>query len=261
VTELALLRVPLSAGSSSATTVPTSLSAVPAPIRAGLLKAKNAMQNFSGEKFAFALLEVDEKEKPETTMLESQAQVRGAAGTAEVDTASAPEETIDVLIIGGWPSVDFHVKTWLPSPENQALVAEIGNSGATTRWMWHIDHRREDLEPLLASAAASRASGLYLHRLIIDSPERRKQAEVVLADLEERIGSSDLVWAWRIDAGYWAEGEIDMKGKAEDGAAELVVLHGTGPVEDDEKRIRSIIEGLVDVAVSSNRRVGMVMDI
>ncbi|KPI40946.1 uncharacterized protein AB675_10599 [Cyphellophora attinorum] len=261
VTELALLRVPLSAGASSPIATRTDVSAVKAPIRAGLLKAKNAMQDFSGESFAFAILEADEEKKFESSQLQAHSQGREEAETEGEAANMILKETVDVLIIGGWPSVDFHVRTWLPSPENQALLVEIGNSGATTRWMWHVDRRREDLEGLLTSAAASSPGGLHLHRLVIDNPEMMEKAEVLLADLQGGVGVRGVVSAWRIDPGYWAEGETDMRANAGVDAAELVILLSTGMDDEVDKRAGDVINQFVGLAVDSTSRVGTIMNI
>lgn len=259
VTELALLKVHLSAGASAdPNTAPETSepilrekkSRMPTPIRDGLLLAKNAMQDFSGNKFTYALLQPDSDDK--------------VAEETTTGTDKNQEETIDVLIIGGWPSVDFHIGTWLPSPENQALVSTLGDSGATTRWMWHIDIRRDDVERTLHGKGTAtilnngKDGGIRLWRAIISDLEKKKSAEGLLGKLEEEEGT--LSWAWRIDPGYWAEGEEDLKAGAGGDAAELVLIARSNTGGKTQERLSRVMEEIAALAAHVVDRQGVLLD-
>jgi hypothetical protein len=267
VTELALLRVPLGQGaaddiagqSAAATTEATRHHAIPATILDGLHRAKQAMEKASAEKFAWYLLHPQDTQPAlEHDGIESHRDKCTGPPRAGSGTEA------QILLIGGWPSVAFHFENWIPSPENQALLAELGTMNVQTKWMWHVDVERGDVEGVLRrpiTAGGQPSSGqnsvLRFWRGVFPDSAAKSHAETLLNGLEGVVDRDRLIWAWRLDDGYWAEQEIDPRASAGVDAAELIVLAG---FENDEL-LDQVLVDLNRLAVHVNDRRGVVLDV
>lgn len=228
MTELAILNIPLAIATTAsspdaASNQHTSAAARISPLILDVLaRAKTAMQDISGDKFAFYLLQ------PQHNYRQEGAEQNPFSSSAATNQPSPREaDTAALLIIGGWPSLAFHMNTWLPSPENQALVKELDPLGTRTQWMWHIGVPRGDVEEVLSSGGANGGrggGGVRLWRGVFDSAEKKTAAESTAGKIQAEIGKASMAWAWRLDKGYWADGQTDARAEAGGDAAELVLI-------------------------------------
>lgn len=257
MTELAILTIPLAttttASSPDAASNPsTSATARISPLILDVLaRAKTAMQDISGDKFAFYLLRTQQRYHQEG------AEKNPSSSSTIANQPSQPAaDTASLLIIGGWPSVAFHMNTWLPSPENQALVKELDPLGTWTQWMWHIGVPRVDVEDVLSRGSANGkglGGGVRLWRGVFDSAEKKTAAESTVGKIQAEVGKASMAWAWRLDKGYWAAGQTDVRAEAGVDAAELVLIARSdadgkvdGGLEDGLRHLATLAVHVVD---------------
>lgn len=126
-----------------------------------------------------------------------------------------------ILIVGGWPSVEFHMKQWLPSKDNQDLL-DLLKDEVSVDWMWHVE-----LEPE-ARASVEKAKTLAITRHRIKEghgQDFEKCFKEVKGKLEGFIGGSQFVnGGWRTDRGFVNEGIED--GFKDGVSAEWVLFTG-----------------------------------
>lgn len=127
---------------------------------------------------------------------------------------------MEVLIIGGWPSVRFHMEEWIPSMDNRAFVEEVGELGVQVRWMWHVDVPRGEVQEVLDTVREEEELRMVL--AVVKKAERDGWEGL----LGEGTGSSEsegLVCGWRVDEGYVADGVKDLR-SSEEAEEEFILL-------------------------------------
>ncbi|OAP58200.1 hypothetical protein AYL99_07290 [Fonsecaea erecta] len=132
------------------------------------------------------------------------------------------EEPNVIFILGSWPSVDFHMHEFIPSPQNQELLALLKDQ-VTVEWMFHLDiDQRTHPLPLNHDV-------LSIDRYIVED-DSKEQFKTTFEDnkpsLESYVGESGrLTWGWRLDKGY------DPSSKNEKPKEQFVLLIGWDSVE------------------------------
>lgn len=254
VAELAILTIPLLAPppapmptTPSETTGPDpSLQPKISPEISHLLqKAKAAMEDFTSLQFAYFRL------FPGSNY--------GTDRSTDVTTGHVPmeEEMIDILLIGGWPSVQTHMNDWLPSETNQGLVRELGAVGVGVRWMWHVGIPREDVEKVIG-AGGSREMRVW--RGVARDGQAREGVARELGALNGLAAGEEVVWGWRLDAGYYEEGEEDGRAEMGAGAEEVVVFVREGGEGSARKGVERVLKGLEGVVVVVEDRRAVPLD-
>ncbi|ETN37678.1 uncharacterized protein HMPREF1541_07301 [Cyphellophora europaea CBS 101466] len=209
------------------------------PILSSLAKAKGAMQRFSGQPFTYVHL--------------------------------APEHPDLVLIIGGWPSVRFHIEEWIPCEENAAFVEELKGLGVGVRWMWHVGGGRGKVERGLFREVEEGDRGGERVRVWRAGVRREMVGEaerVLLAvDAGEKVdggvkfSGQGWIGGWRIDEGFLGEGEQERSLRREGETEELVVVLRTGEdlqKTNDIEKVLGKLEGMVE---RLEVREGFVLDV
>lgn len=237
ITELALLTLPPSPN-------PDRLSYA---LFSALHRAKTAMQRSSGEVFTYLLC------KP--TMSQS---------------GGGDEEQQQLFIVGGWPSVEFHMQEWIPSEENQGLVRELSGLGVGVRWMWHVGVQREvvDEEGVFGGGKAGSVRGeggegrvrVMVWRAAVPVDRGREMLEAVRAGSGELGLGGVVVGGLRIDEGFMAEGE-EERSFMRVGELEEVVLLGRLDEEGEVQRVVwNVLEGPDALATAVQVRHCVVLD-
>jgi hypothetical protein len=214
VTELALLSIPAGPLTTAQLT--------------GLAEAKTAMERFSGQPFTFLLCQ--------------QHQISSGPGKRRQqpgDDNDDPNQQY-VFIVGGWPSVEFHMEKWIPSEENQALLRELGDVsvGVAIRWMWHVGMKREVVEKSVLGKGKGATVRLWRGAVPSKKAEEADHVIRITGDhggtgAAHEVGKGRLegsVAGWRLDDGFLAEGEAE-KSFRKAGATEELVFLGTS--DDD----------------------------
>ncbi|KIW16178.1 hypothetical protein PV08_06229 [Exophiala spinifera] len=131
------------------------------------------------------------------------------------------EDPATIFIFGEWPSVEFHMTTFIPSQENQELL-ELLKDQVTVEWMFHldIDQSHRPLPWHTSVIAVGR-------HFVADGEKESFEAtfEANKHNLEAFIGGSDrVVGGWRIDKGVDPLLEGELK-------SEYVLISGWSSVE------------------------------
>jgi heme-degrading monooxygenase HmoA len=104
-----------------------------------------------------------------------------------------------IFILGGWPSVQYHMEEWIPSKENQELL-EVLKDEVEVEYMFHLDLDRKEREVPVGTVV------MAFGRHFIRSGEKEgfeRVFEEVKGKLEGFIGGKErVVGAWRVDWGY-----------------------------------------------------------
>jgi hypothetical protein len=103
-----------------------------------------------------------------------------------------------IYILGQWPSVDFHMDEFIPSPENLDLLALLKDQ-ITVEWMFHvdIDQGKQQLPQSKNVLAITRylvpSIGREIFQGVFDA--NRHHLESLIED------GSEVVGGWKVDKG------------------------------------------------------------
>ena len=104
-----------------------------------------------------------------------------------------------IFILGGWPSVKFHMEEWIPSQENQDLL-RLMEGEVEVEYMFHLDLDPKEREGVIGSKVVAVVSHFVKKD---EEKEFEKCFEEVKGKLEENIGGHERVTrAWRMDRGF-----------------------------------------------------------
>lgn len=143
------------------------------------------------------------------------------------------EDPSTIFLVGGWPSVQTHLKDWIPSKENQDLLQGLKDE-VSVSWMWHID-----LDPT-ARKLVETAKMIAIGRHNIKHGKREEFDGLgdVKCALEESVGDKGCVkGGWRLDRGFLADGAEEEFEEGKD--AEWISF---GCRESDEVRHLDLVE-------------------
>lgn len=117
------------------------------------------------------------------------------------------EDPTYVYIIGEWSSLDQHMRDFIPSPDNQALLESLRNL-LSVDWLLHIDAPHADL-PLPGADAAKESSPVYaiVRHFVRDGQKEHFQRtfEAEKHHLQDFVTEGSIGGGWRVDR----EGEKD----------------------------------------------------
>ena len=135
------------------------------------------------------------------------------------------EDPSTIFVVGGWPSVQFHMEEWIPSSENQELL-KLMEGKMDVEWMFHLDLDPKDRESLFGRKVV--AVGRYVVK-----GGARDDFMTVFGEIKRKLelivrGENMVKAGWRIDRGY-VKGNED---KREKGIEEFVSFTGWESVEE-----------------------------
>ncbi len=152
------------------------------------------------------------------------------------------EDSTLIFIVGGWPSIPFHMEEWIPSQENQALL-KLLEGKVNVEWMFHLD-----LDPNERGFPLEKEM-VTVGRHFVEAGNT-KWFEEGFSEVREKLencmgGKGNLKSGWRIDRGYIKDGE---DGAGMDGE-EWVLLTGQDKQEYDWEsreyfKLRRPVEGV-----------------
>ncbi|OKL57337.1 hypothetical protein UA08_07427 [Talaromyces atroroseus] len=154
------------------------------------------------------------------------------------------EDPSYIYLLGGWDSVEVHVRKWIPSEENQQLLASV-QEGLEVAWLQHID-----IHPAFQSNRNGRggdvtppsAPVIAIGRYFVEGSKRGVFQDAFSANrhhLEAFTAPTSISAGWGLGPGM----EEDTVGSRKE---EFVLFSGWDAVEDHSKFAE--LEGFEDFA-------------
>ncbi|KAG9205894.1 hypothetical protein G6514_006170 [Epicoccum nigrum] len=137
-------------------------------LRSGLAHAKNVMQTYTGRTFYY-LQQV--------------------------------EDPAYIYIIGEWDSLDQHINKFIPSADNQAVLADLQDV-LTVEWLLHIDVPHAQLSLPGADGAKPKAPVYAIGRHFMKDGQREQYEQTYEAEkhhLQDFVSEGSIGGGWRID--------------------------------------------------------------
>jgi len=146
------------------------------------------------------------------------------------------EDPSYIYLLGGWDSVEAHVEKWIPSEENQKLLASV-QDGLDVVWVQHVD-----IDPVAnenGSGVPLSAPVISIGRFFLQGSKKEGFQDDFSANkryLEAFTAPRSFGAGWRLDPG--------QKEGSEGSGEEFVVFSGWNTIEDHGKFAAS--EGFED---------------
>jgi hypothetical protein len=131
------------------------------------------------------------------------------------------EDPSHIYLLGGWDSVEAHVEKWIPSEENQKLLASV-QDGLDVVWVHHID-----IDPV----ANENGSGVPLSAPVIAIGRFFLQGSKKASFQDDFSANKHYLEAFTAPKSFGAGWRLDSEGSGE----EFVVFSGWDTIEDHGK--------------------------